>query len=165
MPLKPPSHNLGDVQDELGQLDDTKCNALGLTWDIEKDTLQPTYHYHLKGKINDVNKTWEIVGLAPEQIEQLVENMVVTRTMLSRITPQSFDLSGPFLGPLKSSLKILLSIACDITSLAELDLDLSMRDAKLVSDVKILMKEIAKLNLNPWKRCLIPQKISCGRFW
>ena len=117
MPLKPPSHNLGDVH-ELGNLDDSECNVLGLTWDIEKDILQPIYHYHLKGKINDVNKTWEIVGLAPEQIEQLVENMVVTRTMLSRITPQSFDLSGPFLGPLKSSLKILLSRACDITSLA-----------------------------------------------
>ena len=36
MPLKPPSNNLGDVQDELGKLDDTKCNALNLTWDIRK---------------------------------------------------------------------------------------------------------------------------------
>ena len=81
--------------------------------------LQPIYHYHLKGKINGNNKTWEIVGLSPEDIEQLVENMVVTRTMLSKITPQSFDISGPFLGPLKSSLKILLSRACDITSLAK----------------------------------------------
>ena len=78
--------------------------------------------------------------------------------MLSKITPQSFDLSGPFLGPLKSSLKILLSRACDITSLAEKDLDLSTRDAKLVSDVKILIKEIAKLNLNLWPRCIIPMK-------
>ena len=69
----------------------------------------------------------------------------MTRTMLSKITPQSFDLAGPFLGPLKSSLKILLSRACDITSLAEKDLDLSTRDAKLVSDVKILITEIAKL--------------------
>ena len=116
MPLKPPSHNLGDVPDKLGKLDDTKCNALGLTWDIEKDTLQPIYHYHLKGKINGVNKTWEIVGLIPDEIEQLVENMVVTRTMLSKITPQSFDLSGPFLGPLKSSLKILLSRGHNIIS-------------------------------------------------
>ena len=91
----------------------------------------------------------EIVGLTPEEIEQLVENMVVARTMLSRITPQSFDLSGPFLGPLKSSLKILLSRACDITSLAEKDLDLSTRDVRLVSDVKTLTKEIAKLSLNP----------------
>ena len=152
MPLKPPSNNIGDVPDKLGELDDTKCNALGLTWDIEKDTLQPIYHYHLKGKINEVNNTWEIVGLIPDKIEQLVENMVVTRTMLSKITPQSFDLSGPFLGPLKSSLKILLSRACDITSLAEKDLDLSTRD------VKTLIKEIGKLNLNPWPKCIIPQK-------
>ena len=57
MPLKPPSHNLGDELDKLGKPEDTKCNALGLTWDIEKDTLQPIYHYHLKGKINGISKT------------------------------------------------------------------------------------------------------------
>ena len=84
----------------------------------------------------------EIVGLTPEEVEQLVENMVVTRTMLSKITPQSFDLSGPFLRPLKSSLKILLSRACAITSLAEKDLDLSTRDAKLVSDVKTSEEQV-----------------------
>ena len=78
--------------------------------------------------------------------------------MLSKITPQSFDISGPFLGPLKSSLKILLSRACDITSLAEKDLDLSTRDVRLVADVKTLIKEIAKLTLNPWPRCIIPHK-------
>ena len=94
------------------------------------------------------------MGPSPEEIDQLVDNMVVSRTVLSKITPQSFDISGPFLGPLKSSLKIMLSRACDIT-LAEKDLDLSTRDAKLVADVKILMKEIAKLKLNPWPRCLI----------
>ena len=65
-----------------------------------------------------------------EEVTELIDNMVVTRTMLSKITPQSFDLSGPFLGPLKSSVKILLSRACDITSLAEKDLDLSTRDIR-----------------------------------
>ena len=84
--------------------------------------------------------------------------MIITRTMLSKITPKSFDLSGPFLDPLKSSLKILLSRACNITSLAEIDLDLSTRDVRLVSDVKILIKEIANLKLNPWPRCINPQK-------
>ena len=93
MPLKPPSHNLGDVQEELGKLDDTKCNALGLTWDIEKDTLQPIYHYHLKGKINDVNKTWELVGLAPEQIEQLVENK--RGLSCAKLSQQSIRFLGP----------------------------------------------------------------------
>ena len=57
MPLKPPSHNLGDEYDILGKPDDPKSNALGLTWDTEKDTLQPIYHYHLKGKINGNNKS------------------------------------------------------------------------------------------------------------
>ena len=98
------------------------------------------------------------MGLSPKKIDQVVDNMVVTRTVLFKITPQSFDISGLFLGPLKSSLKIMLSRACDITSLAEKDLDLSTRDAKLVADVKILMKEIGKLKLNPWLRCLIPMK-------
>ena len=84
--------------------------------------------------------------------------MVVTRTMLSKITPQSFDISGPFLGPLKSSLKILLSRACDIASLAEKDLHLNTGDVKLVADVKTLVKEIAKITLNIWPRCIIPDK-------
>ena len=52
---------------------------------------------------------------------------------------------------------MLLSRACDITSLAEKDLDLSTRDVRLVSDVKILIKEIANLKLNPWPRCIIPR--------
>ena len=130
MPLKPPSHNLGDEFDHLGKPDDLKTNALGLTWDTKKDTLQPIYHYHLKGTINGGKKSWELVGLTMEEVTELIDNMVVTRTMLSKITPQSFDLSGPFLGPLKSSVKILLSRACDITSLAEKDLDLSTRDVR-----------------------------------
>ena len=46
MPLKPPSHNLGDEYDILGKPDDPKSNALGLTWDTEKVTLQPIYYYH-----------------------------------------------------------------------------------------------------------------------
>ena len=87
MPLKPPAHNLDGVSDILGNIEDTKSNALGLTWDIETDTLQPIFHYHLKGKINGVHKTWEIVGLSPEEINQLVDNMVVSRTVLSKITP------------------------------------------------------------------------------
>ena len=69
MPLKPPSHNLGDELDKLGKPEDTKSNALGLIWDIEKDTLQPIFHYHLKGKINGISKSWEIVGLKADDVE------------------------------------------------------------------------------------------------
>ena len=158
MPLKPPVHNLEGVSDIIEQPEETENNALGLTWDIQTDTLQPIYHYHLKGKIDGVNKIHEIVGLLPQQVNELIDNMTISRTVLAKITPQSFDISGPFLGPLKSSLKIMLSRACDITSLAEKDLDLNTRDAKLVTDVKTLIKEIAKLKLNPWTRCLIPAK-------
>ena len=49
MPLKPPVHNLEGVSDILGNPEDTKSNALGLTWDIQTDTLHPIFHYHLKG--------------------------------------------------------------------------------------------------------------------
>merc|ERR1711882_14653 len=120
-------------------------NALGLTWDIKTDKLQPIFHYHLKGTVDGVNKIHELVGLSNHQVNELIDNMMITRTVLAKITPQSFDIAGPFLGPLKSSLKIMLSRSCDITSLAEKDLDLSTRDAKLVADVKTLLKEIAEL--------------------
>ena len=86
-----------------------------------------------------------------------MKDLVVTRALLSQITSQSFDLSGIFLGPLKTSLKILLSRACDITSLQEKDLDLLTRDVPLVSDVKALIKEITSLKISPWQRCLIPE--------
>ena len=98
------------------------------------------------------------MGLSPEEEGEILENVVVTRSLLSQITPQSFDLSGIFLGPVKSSLKILLSLACDITSLQEMDLDLATRDVPLVSDVKSMIKEIIKLKLSPWQRCLIPEQ-------
>ena len=66
-----------------------------------------------------------------------------------------------FLGPIKTSLKILLSCACDITCLQEKDLDLITRDVPLVSDVKLLIKEIiTSLKLSPWQRCLVPQNNS-----
>ena len=92
------------------------------------------------------------MGLSPEEEGEILENVVVTRSLLSQITPQSFDLSGIFLGPAKSSLKILISRVCDITSLQEMDLDLATRDATLVSDVKTMIKEIIKLKLSPWQR-------------
>ena len=50
----------------------------------------------------------------------------------------------------------MLSRACDITSLQEMDLDLATRDATLVSDFKTMIKEIIRLKLSPWERCLIP---------
>ena len=71
----------------------------------------------------------------------------MNRTLLSQITPQSFDLCGIFLGPIKTSLKILLSRACDITSLQEKDLDILTREVSLVSDVRMLIKEITGLKL------------------
>ena len=108
----------------MGKPDDTTTNALGITWDTVKDTLQPIFHYHLSKKVKGIKKAYKLVGLSPEEKEEIIANIVVTRTLLSQITPQSFDLSGVFLGPIKTSLKILLSRACDITSLQEMDLDL-----------------------------------------
>ena len=97
------------------------------------------------------------MGLSPEEEEEIIENIVVTRSLLSQITPQSFDLSGIFLGPIKTSLKILLSRAYDITSLQEMDLDLLTRDVPLVSDVKSMIREIIRLKLSPWQRCLVSE--------
>ena len=65
-----------------------------------------------------------------------------------------------FLGPIKTSLKILLSRVCDITSLQEKDLNLITKDVPLVTDVKLLIKEITSLKLSPWQRCLVPQNNS-----
>ena len=96
-----------------------------------------------------MNKAWELVGLTSDEADEIVKDIVVTRALLSQITPQSFDLSGIFMGPLKTSLKILLSRACDITSLQEKDLDLLTRDAPLVSVVKALIKEITNLKMSP----------------
>ena len=96
-----------------------------------------------------MNKAWELVGLTSDEADEIVKDIVVTRALLSQITPQSFDLSGIFMGPLKTSLKILLSRACDITSLQEKDLDLLTRDAPLVSVVKALIKEITNLKMFP----------------
>ena len=77
------------------------------------------FHYHLEKKVKGIKKAWELVGLTPEETDEVLGNIVVTRSLLSQITPQSFDLIGIFLGPIKTKLKILLSQACDITSLQE----------------------------------------------
>ena len=96
-----------------------------------------------------MKKAWELIGLTSDETDEILRYIMVTRALLSQITPQSFDLGGIFLGPLKTSLKILLSRACDITSLQEKDLDLLTRDVPLVSDVKALIKEIVSLKISP----------------
>ena len=99
MELKSPSHNLGNDYDYLGKPDDTITNALGITWYTVKDTLQPIFHYHLSKKVKGIKKACELVGLSPEEEEEeIIENIAVTRSLLSQITPQSFDLSWIFLG-------------------------------------------------------------------
>ena len=66
MPLKNPSHNLGKEYEHLGVPDDPIMNALGITWDTAKDTLQPIFHYHLSKKIKGSKKAWGLVGLATD---------------------------------------------------------------------------------------------------
>ena len=122
----------------LGQ----KCHLDNVHLDNIHLDKNPLGQSSLGQKSQHLKKAYEFVGLSPEEEEEILENVVVTRSLLSQITPQSFDLSGIFLGPVKASLKIMLSRACDITSLQEMDLDLSTRDATLVSDVKTLIKEM-----------------------
>ena len=56
-----------------------------------------------------LKKACVLVGLTDNEVEEILNDIVVTRTLLSQITPQSYDLSGVFLGPIKTSPKILLS--------------------------------------------------------
>ena len=83
--------------------DDPTTNALGITWDTIKDTLQPIFHFHLSKKIKGIKKAGDLVGLTPDEIDEILKDIVVTRTN-----------------------------ACDITSLHEKDLDLITRDVPLV---------------------------------
>ena len=62
MPLKSPSHNLGPEYDYLGDPEDIKTNALGLTWDTQQDTLEPIFYYHLSKKVTGIKQAYELVG-------------------------------------------------------------------------------------------------------
>ena len=101
MPLKSPSHNLGKDYDYLRIPDDPTTNALGITWDTTKDTLQPIFHYHLSKKVKGIKKAWDLVGLTSDEIEEILKDIVVSSTLLSQITLQSFDLCWIFLAPIR----------------------------------------------------------------
>ena len=77
MPLKSPSHNLGPEYDYLGDPEDIKTNALGLTWDTQQDTLEPIFHYHLTKNVTGIKQAYELVGLLPEEEEEIINNVVV----------------------------------------------------------------------------------------
>ena len=67
--------------------------------------LEPIFHYHLTKKMKGIKKSWELVGLTKDEIEMITQDLVVTKALLSQLTPESFDICGVFLGPLKTSLK------------------------------------------------------------
>ena len=54
MELKHPSHNLGSGTDYLGVSEYPNSNALDLTWNTQKATLEPIFHYHLTKKMKGV---------------------------------------------------------------------------------------------------------------
>ena len=99
-------------------------NLFGLKLDLVEDLLYPNLSLNIYKKQRGKAK-------GPSLFTEKVKLEQITRSTLSRVTAQLFDLSGCFLAPYIFSAKSFLSMACKIASLKEVNLPLYKKMSNL----------------------------------
>ena len=124
----------------------------GLTLDISSDEIVPNLSLSIFPK-----KRGNCKG-TPLEITDLTINDV-TRTSISRVAAQLYDVTGAIIQPYIFGAKVFLSRACTIASLDEIDTPLAQLDKEFgLEALKFLngLKEIK--NINPHKRAIVPYR-------
>ena len=90
--------------------------------------------------------------MEPDTFKKVLENMNITRRLISMMTPQAHCITGIFLSSVKTGRKTILSSLCDVTLNAELDLDIATIDKKLDTEKRKFLHDLINLNkINPSK--------------
>ena len=129
--------------------DEGPISVLGLNWHCKEDvlSLQTSFYPGVKRRGKQTGK---------ELCDTDISSLVLTKTILSRILGQAFSYDGMLLSPLRTSLSILFSKACQ--TLKSWDVPLRSTDPSLDSEARILLKNIsrARYEIKPVLRGLIP---------
>ena len=123
---------------------------MGLNWDIASNTILPSVTLNIHGK-----KRGKRIG---ENLNETnLDNCKITRRHLMRLCSQLHDYTERHIGPIKSSMKLLVSRSCDIVDTANLDKPLENFDESFAMTCKIFVKNLQRMNdLKPYKRYTIP---------
>ena len=125
---------------------------MGLNWDVSTNTIVPATTLNIHGK-----KRGRQVGEA--LIDTDLDKIQITRRHLMRLCSQLHDYTERHIGPVKSSMKLLVSRACDIVDNANIDKPIENYDQSFADTVKCFLKNLKKINeLKPFQRYVIP----CG---
>ena len=125
---------------------------MGLNWDIADNTITPAVTLNIHGK-----KRGKHVGENLEETD--LEVQPITRRHLMRLCSQLHDYTERHIGPIKSSMKLLVSRACDIVDTKNLDKPLKDFDESFAVTCKTFIRNLQKMKeLKPFQRFVIP----CG---
>ena len=81
----------------------------------------------------------------------------ITRTVISRVAAQLYDITGAMIQPYIFAAKVFLSRACTIASLNEIDTPLEMLDKEFAVDALKFINGLKEIkNLFPHKRGIVP---------
>ena len=126
-------------------------NLFGLKLHLVKDELTPNLNPNIYKKQRGKTK-------GPGLFEKQIELDQITRTTLSRVTAQLFDLSGCFLAPFVFTSKSYLSMACTIASLKEVNLPLFHKDKDFATDCLHFVNNLSSIkDISPFDRVIVPE--------
>ena len=112
---------------------------MGLNWDIANNTITPAVTLNIHGK-----KRGKHIGENLEETD--LENQPITRRHLMRLCSQLHDYTERHIGPIKSSMKLLVSRACDIVDTKNIDKPLKNFDESFAVTCKTFIILIYLVN-------------------
>ena len=93
------------VLEKNNRIDNPKENVIGLLWDLRSDLITPSTNLNIFGKSRGKS-----LGPALDKTE--LDILKPSRQTLTRITPQLYYLTGRHLGPIITSVKVILAEGC-----------------------------------------------------
>ena len=132
---------------------------LGIKWHLRYDKISPNSYLSLGKKEGGAATEVKLEEISAEMFLDSSFLMRITRRVLSRLTAQVYTRTGRCLGPMVSSIKILLSRACEISpGTGDIDRSLFHLDENFTRLCGRVLQNMARYReILPFPRSLIPE--------
>ena len=138
------------ILEKNDRVGNSKENVIGLLWDLESDLITPSVNLNIFGKCRGKS-------LGPPLEKTELEALKPSRQTLTRVTPQLYNLTGHHLGPVITSVKVLLAEACRVADLSRITTPFENLDIEFDKVVKDMLDHLKTLNvLEPMLRHTVP---------
>ena len=150
-----------EVLTKIGKDDqeDPCYGFLGIQWHLLDDTITPNSYLSLGKKERGAATDVKLEEIPAEMFSDSSFLRGITRRVLSRLTAQVYTRTGRCLGPMVSTIKILLSRACEISpGTTDIDKSLLPLDEEFTRLCGKILQSMSKYkNILPFPRSLIPE--------